>query len=230
MVLGPSNIIQVNSGNNSATETPTQTLTLPSATSGNTVVVGLAMNMAITAAPSGFVVEIQAAIGGAINNYIYRKQVSAGETSWDFTTNSGSQCAWWALEISELAPAPLLTIGTDSDLLGTVAVLPPSEEVVQSDILVLASVQGASSAGPGTAITFSGWTAGYTALAAAGTTSAGSNQQSIASAYLFPGLPGGFGTTVTASTTASMSFTSVTYLGANIQLPLVGYTRRVGGQ
>jgi hypothetical protein len=229
VTLGPSNIIQVNSGNNSATETQTVTVSLSSATSGNTALVGLSMDVAVTVAPSGFVLDIDAlAASGAAHNSIYRKQVSAGETSWNFTTNFGGQVAWWVLEISGLDPAPLIASGHDDNLAGTSAELFPSSPVTQTDTLVLAAVQGGVTNIP--AVTFSGWTNGFTELADVGTTSGGSNQYSVAVAYLFPGLAGGFGTVVTASASAAMSFASASYLGANIQLPLVGHVRRVGGQ
>lgn len=228
MTLGPGNIIQVNSGNNSSTETTTLTLSLSSATTGNTVVVGISNTLLITVVPSGFVLDVQAVIIGNEAQSIYRKQKSAGETSWDFTTQFGGPAAWWAFEMSGLDPSPLIASGHDDGLAGTSATLFPSSPVVQTDTLVLASIQGAVTGFP--AVTFTGWTAGFVEVADQGTTSPGSTQVSIALAYLFPGLAGGFGTDVTASGSCAMSFASVSYLGADIQLPLVGYTRRVGGQ
>ena len=227
MPLGPWNIIQVNSGNNSAAETGTLPVSLPSATSGNAVIVGISTGATVTAAPSGFVLDVTSVIG-IDNNYIYRKQISTGETSWSFTQNFGLPDAWWAFEMSGLDPAPLIASGHDDNLAGTSAQLFPSSPVTQTDTMVLASIQGAVSSG--SAPSFSGWTNGFVELADQATTSAGSNQFSIGLAYLFPGLAGGFGTVVTASVSAAMSFASVSYLGANIQLPLVGHTRRVGGQ
>jgi hypothetical protein len=228
VTLGPGNIIQVNSGNNSATETQTVTVSLSLPTHGNTVLVGLSMDVSVTAAPSGFVLDIDAVQGSVVHNSIYRKQLSAGETSWAFTTNFGGQVAWWAFEMSGLDPAPLIASGHDDNLAGTTAQLFPSSPVTQTDTMVLASVQAFVSSG--SAPSFSGWTNGFVELADQGTTSPGSTQLSIALAYLFPGLAGGFGTVVTASISNAMSFASASYLGANIQLPLVGHVRRVGGQ
>lgn len=197
MTLGVGNILQSNSGNNSADET-TLTPSLSSATTGHAVIVGFASNNVNAASPpTGFTLDGSGESNvGAAGYYVYRKQLSTGETSWSFPLSSSNGYAWWALEVSGLDSSPFVTGIASSDQAGTSIVTGTTTSTTQTDIMCLACFASNHAT---TGDSWSGYTNSFTEIKDQTTTSGSTNQASVAVAYKFPGTGGTFTSTATPS-------------------------------
>jgi hypothetical protein len=212
VTLGAGNILQSNSGNNSANEAIC-TVTLASATTGHTVLIGVSFGAAVGGVnPTGFTQDAHTAAAAGVDYYVYRKQVSTGETSWSVSMSASTPAAWWVLEVSGLDPSPFVTGIADGGQAGTTADTGTTSTVTQTDILCLAALQSYNSGNA--TITWSGYTNSFTEIKDQSTASAGSTETSVAVAYKFPGVGGTFITTATLSASAIASGAMLVYKAA----------------
>jgi hypothetical protein len=225
--LSSSNIVQTNTGSTGANAAATLDVTVSSATTGHTVLVGIVCDEPVTPpAGGGFLLDqIESAGGG--RHHLLRKQTSTGETTWTFVFDTSAIAAWWVDEVSGLDPAPLAALASNHDE------TPPSTiststttSTSADDLYCVASFASWNSSN--LTVTWSGYTNSFTEAHDTATTFSGSTEVSIAIARRFPGTPGSFETTATLSSAADASAILAVYK-ASTTAPVVIDDVPVGG-
>jgi hypothetical protein len=182
VALSADDLIQFDEG--SVTAGTSTAVTLPvGTTAGNTVIVFIYSNVAITV-PSGFI----AAEGNTFSPTVsYKPNVGAGETSWTYT-HASADTAWIAVEMSNIDTvepyegSTLSTLGTNVSNGGTLSTGTTSFNIGLSTVQ-FALFSGYVSSGTATK-SWSGYTNGFTEITQIDSTS-GTNRPCLAAAVNF---------------------------------------------
>jgi hypothetical protein len=206
--LSASNIVQNTQATTSPNFPTTVTVSLPQATAGGTVLIGFTGDELASAAPSGFVTD-KSVTSGAHSLYLWRRQTSNGETSWDVPMAAAAMAAWWVWEVTGLDPNPVDVTTTGAFGTATSRSTGTSPTTTATDELLVATWCSWNSADA--TITWSGQTSGFTEQHDTSTTNAGTTEVSISAAWLFPGVTGAYASTATASASALLAGLLVGY-------------------
>jgi len=195
-------------------------------TAGNSVVVMIFCAAGLTA-PSGFTADAGAGAGAIM---WYRKgseSLTAGETSWTFTTGANNDSIWYVFEASNIdSPEPLdVTANSSSGSLASGGTLSSGTTAQNIGLSVIALAGFSTARAAGATITWDGYTNGFEEVADLSSTA-----RSMAVARLFHE-----GTTRTFSSTATVTRSDaanaansrvVVYRAADapVAAPLAGFT------
>lgn len=213
MPLGSGNIIQTGTSSTVTTPATSVNVTLSSATTGNTVLIGLIADEFAITAPTGFVQDAYVQVGEA-HHYVWRKQTSTAESSWTVYFPDFASAAWWVDEVSGLGASPLTAGISNSGSSVSSISTGTTPTATDADLLCIASY-GAHIA-TNTVMTFSGETNSFTEAHDSHATWSGGVGVAIAEGRRFPGASGTYESTATISTTAtSASGILVVYTAAS---------------
>jgi hypothetical protein len=161
MPLSDVNVIQESTGFTTTTSTSVS-VTLPlGTTAGNTVVVIITGGLEAVG-PAGFVTD--RAVGTVIASH--KSEVTAGESSWTFTTATATLFSWYVCEMTNIEPAVAVDASAGSTGLvsnGNTATLPTTPLTAALDTVVFGVVSATVTAGD--VQSWSGWTDNFAEVA-----------------------------------------------------------------
>jgi hypothetical protein len=161
MPLSDANVVQENTGFTTTTSTSVN-VTLPlGTTAGNTVVVVITGGLEAVG-PAGFVTD--RAVGTVIASH--KSEVAAGESSWTFTTATGTLFSWYVCEMTNIEPAVAVDASAGSTGLvanGNTATLPTTPLTAALDTVVFGVVSATVTAGD--VQSWSNWTDNFAEVA-----------------------------------------------------------------
>jgi len=194
-------------GTNGTSPATSVVVRLPPTASGSQVIVCFASDIAVTA-PAGFSVDKSQA--NSNSGGIYRKSVSAGETSWTFTNSVPSGSSWWAAEVVNLAPNPLIEAASEgtSGLVTSRTTGTTASTTGATDGLAIAMFAMTTTIVAGVADATAP-TGGFDEFAEARTTRTSANRIYLNVSYLIPASDGSFQSSTTFVSSTSVGLVAV---------------------
>jgi hypothetical protein len=214
-------VLQETTGTTGTTTPTSYSVTLPSATTGGSVII-IVNSDATVSTPAGFVVDGTPQV---FNNghYVFRKASSTGETSWTVSPTGAASGVWWVAEITGLPSGLDKTSGTGSSTSAATRSTGTTTTTASANELAIASFGGSQAVNP--PVTFSGETNGFTErVTDATTTKTSGTNVSLAVASKVLSATGTVESTATGSTSAPGTAIVVTY---PVQVGATGFTRTV---